>query len=208
MHQCLFVIIPVSLRRRDQEYYGKNGQWTTVQCSFLFIKETNTNKICRSRAWDTAKDYCTDVSGVVKWDWFPQSSWSSLSFLSFPRWFYWWARLVDAISCGMCCHVVMFQTFSDHPSEHFWCILSLKICIDRMSHPRSKSQLARRDYKRNKNVIKCNGILQIHHSALQLEKGWKWLQEPPQPQEPTGQAGRTKSIMTDLTLGPTNLLGN
>ncbi len=35
-----FGFISVSLRRRDQEYYGKKGQRTTVQCS---IKETNTN---------------------------------------------------------------------------------------------------------------------------------------------------------------------
>ena len=125
MHQCLFVIISVSLRRRDQEYYGKKGQWTTVQCSFLFIKETNTHKICWSRAWDTAKDYGTDVSGVVKWDWFPQSSWVPLPFLSFPRWFYWWARLVDGYISHVACVVMLscfrhFQTINRNISGAYW----------------------------------------------------------------------------------------
>ena len=66
---------------------------------------------------------------------------------------------------------------------------------DRMPRPRSKSQLARRDHKQNKNIIKCNGILHIHHATLSQTSNWKMdgsgiaVQEPPQPQEPTGQAG-------------------
>ena len=163
MHQCLFVIISVSLRRRDQEGYGKEGQWTTVQCSFSFHQG---NKYCGPQYEEDLPVTCLRHSKRL---WY-RCFWcckmrlvSPKSLISFVLFVLSGLILLVSTACWRylmwhllsCCHVSDIFRLS---IGTFWCILSLKICIDRMPHPRSKSHLARRDHKGNKNVIKCNGI--------------------------------------------------